>query len=250
MSSKGLCFIVPKEYRVAPGPGRVNVRQWLYQEQTTNNTMSFRDGLYYVFCLDREPIKQWLNGAQEPSCDMNSELQHVVSIIEINPTFHFNNLSGSSVLYLTRENLLVYREERYSYFSTSYELEYAVVRKGDNNNFECVTPKGSSSASSSVIQKLLYALNSCSWQQQKGPHRFEKPAVGRTLIEYLDSQGVRDKVVIEFDTGGWHLKHPKKMYYSTFFPDLLYAVENDIVTACAQGSQNRNPNKPDSGDGK
>ncbi len=241
--------MVPDEYRVTPGPGAVRVRWWLYEEQTPNNAMAFRDGRYYVFCLDHQPVQQWVNQAEEPSCDMDSELPHVVAIIEIHPTFDFGLRPSSPALYLTQDSLLAYREERYRNLSSSYELEYAVTR-AEGDRFECQTPEGHRTAGPEVIQKLLYALNTCTWQPQKRPHRFEDPAVARTLIAYLDDKGTRKTAIVEYDGGGWHLQYPDKKYYSTIFPYLLYEVEHDIVTACSQGSTDKTPDKPEAGDGR
>jgi hypothetical protein len=249
MRAKGLLFMVPDEYRVTPGPGAVRIRWWLYEEQTPSDATAFRDGRYYVFCLDRQPVKQWINLAEEPSCDMDSELPHVIAIMEIHPTFDFGPRPSSPALYLTRDSLLAYCEERYGNLSSSYKLEYAVTRKEDGS-FELQTPQGRRAAKPEVVQKLLYALNTCTWQPQQRPHRFEDPAVTRTLIAYLDDQGAHKTVIIEYDGGGWHLQYPEKKYYSTIFPYLLYEVENDIVTACSQDSRDKVSDKPEAGNGR
>lgn len=230
MRARGLEFIVPDEYRVTPGPGAVSIRWWLYEEQTQSDTMAFRDGRYYVFCLDREPLQQWLNAAKEPGCDMDTELQHSIAIIEIHPTFIFSSRPSSGALYLSRNNLLCYRQERYNGQSSSYDLEFAVLQK-ESNQFEFQIPQGHFSAQPEVMQKLLYAVTTCTWQQQKQSHRFESPAVVRTSVEYLDDKSARKTAIIEYDNGSWHLKYPEKKYYATVFPHLLYEVKKDIITA-------------------
>jgi hypothetical protein len=85
MSAWGVSFVMPAACRVAPGPGPVNIRWWLFEEKGDGVDLAFRDGRYYVFCLDRQPVATWTHAANRASCDLDTELEHVIGVIEIQP---------------------------------------------------------------------------------------------------------------------------------------------------------------------
>jgi hypothetical protein len=194
--------------------------------------MAFKDGRYYVFCFDREPVEQWRTASNKPACDLDTELDYVTDIIEIEPTFEFDNTSSAPV-HVTRESLLLFRQERHSR-GKGYDQEFAVVRATDGTlRFEA-NGLTNVAAQRNVVQKLLYAINTCQWTKQSGPRRLEvSPAVTRSTLKYRDNQGESRTVVISYDQGGWYLDHFDSGDYSTTYPHLLFEVKADIYATCA-----------------
>jgi len=244
VSAQGMDFLVRENFRVNPGPGKVYVRRWLFQEQRRDEGMVFKDKRYYVFLLDRQPVEQWRTVAKKPGCDMDTDLEHLIGIIEIQPTFEFDERSSSSPLYVTRDSLLVFRQERHG-CPAGYEQEYAVVRSKDGT-FRCETQKAvSAPASPETVQKLLYAFNTCAWTRHNEPHTFEiSPAVARTVLECKDKQGRARTVTISYDKGGWHTDRVESVYYSTGYPQLLFEVQEDIRASRGAGTENTQPSGP------
>jgi len=240
MSAQGVDFLVRDGFRVNPGPGQVYVRRWLFEEQGRNEVMVFKDGRYYVFCLDRQPVERWRSLAKEPGCDMDTELEHVTGIIEIEPTFESEKRSSSSPLHLTGDSLLLFREERYGGPAAGYEQEYAVVRSKDGI-FQCENRgEGSAPASPETVQKLLYALNTCEWTRHDELHAFTiSPPVTRTVLEYKDTAGQTRTVIVSYDNGGWHTDRFKSAYWSTIYPQLLFEVQEDIRASREAGTKTR-----------
>jgi hypothetical protein len=230
VSSVGVLFSVPDHFRVKPGPGEVNVRWWLHEERRTNG-MAFQDDRYYVFCLDRAPMEQWRNLANEPACDMDTELAHVIGIIAIEPTFDFTKHPHSEALYVTQDSLLSVVEE-YSY-GNEYKQGLAVTRTGDTSFHLETSGEKTVTAPPEFVQRMLYALNTCSWRRENKLHKFEiSPPVMRTLVTYKDKSGKTRKVTIEYDYGFSYLTQSDTDYYSTPHPYLWYEVQRQAQELC------------------
>jgi len=234
----GVDFLQPADsFRVAPGPGEVGIRRWLFEEQQRGQDMAFKGDLhqvrYYVFCLDREPVEQWRSLGDDPMCDLDAELEHVIGIIEIEPTFELGEPSSPAVLHVTQESLVTFRHERHG-VSRGYEQEYAVVRAQDGAlRFEA-QGLPSAPASPEVVQKLLYAINTCEWRKQSGLHAFAiSPPVTRTIVAYRDKKGQSRKVTICYDMGGWFMERFDFTHYASAHPHLLFEVAAGIQAACA-----------------
>ena len=52
----------------------------------------------------------------------------------------------------------------------------------------------------------------------------------RTIIAYIDDEGIQRKAQIDYYVGGWYMAQPDNKYYKTGFPLLLYEVEKEIVS--------------------
>ena len=235
LAAWGVDFLIGAEenrHRVEPGPGEVMIRRWQFEEQGQSPSMAFKDGRYYVFCCERDPVEQWRTASNKPACDLDTELDYVTDIIEIEPTFELDD-SSSSLLHVTPESLRAFRQERSSR-GTGYEQEIAIVRDRDGT-FRCEAKDVARAAvKSEVIQKLLYAINTCKWTKQSEPQGGEvAPAVIRTVITFVDDDGELRRVVISYGQGGWYMKHFDSGHYSTTYPQLLFEVKADIRAACA-----------------
>ena len=232
--AQGVDFLGDSRFRVDPGPGRVYLRRWLFDEQRRDEGMVFNDRRYYVFCLDSQPAEQWRTVDKRPGCDLDGELEHVIGIIEVQPTFELDERSSSPILHVTRESLLAFRSERhYAFPESAYEQEFAVVRAEDGTfRFESKGKK-SAAAKLETVQKLLYAVNTCKWAKHGKPHVFEvSPPVTRTVLVYRDKQHQARKVTICYDMGGWYMDDFDSGHYSTVYPHLLFEVQDDIRELC------------------
>jgi hypothetical protein len=163
---------------------------------------------------------------------LDTELDYVTDIIEIEPTFELED-SSSSLLHVTQESLRAFRQERHSQ-GTGYEQEIAIVLDTDGTLRCEAKDLAGTAVKREMIQKLLYAINTCKWTKQSEPQGVEAaPAVIRTVITFLDDHGELRTVVISYDQGGWYMKHFDSGHYSTTYPQLLFEVKADIRAACA-----------------
>jgi len=234
----GVDFRLGDRHPVKPGKGKVHVAWWLFTEKPRDDGMMFEEDRYYVFCLDRQPVERGKNLGGEPACQMSDELDHLIGIIEVRPTFHYATYPRSEALFLTPETLRSFRDFRLNGLTKKYELDYGVVR-GEAGRLWFVGPEEQRvAAKAETLQKLLYAVNTCSWRKHDREHKYEiSPRVAQWEIEYVDAEGKRKRVAIGYDEGGWHLVGPGPTYYSTYYPRLLYDVETEIEAACKAGSK-------------
>ena len=215
---------------VKPGPGTEEIHMWFYEDQEEGSTTSFREsidngrGPFYIFCFDHQP-------GPHPSdynsmvYEMEQELDHIVGIIEVTIKIDFSDWPISSPLKLTQENLLTFREE--STDPAEPELIFGVQKK-DVDSFEYLTPEGKLPAKPEIIQKLLYAFNTCLiWKEIEEYPDFDEGYTTRTLITYLDEKGEKKEAEILFHDQ-LYLKLLENKYYSTWYPDLLEEIEEEI----------------------
>jgi hypothetical protein len=241
--AQGVDFLWNSDFSVHPGPGSVYVRRWLFEEKGNAEAMAFKDKNYYVFLLDRQPVEQWRSLANKPGCDLDTELEHVIGIIEIEPTFEFDERSSSSPFYVSRDSLLVFRYERHGF--SGYAQEYAVVRSKDGTLRSQAQGAETVPANPATVQKLLYALNTCEWRRRTEPHVFEiAPPVTRATLEYRDKLGQTRRVVISYDRGGWHTDRFESAYYFTTRPLLLFEVQEEIHAGREAGTEHSEPSEP------
>jgi hypothetical protein len=240
MMSTGLDFIDLGRHPVAPGHGKVHVRWWLHTEEAKGgDEPRFRMDRYYVFCLDREPQQTWTNLAKEPACDMDTELDHVIGIIEVRPTFDEVGHEPSEAMHLEPGTLKSFREERLNGLPKTYELEYGVERGGDGL-LSFVNGTGRRvPADPATMKKLVYAMNTSGWTKAEKDHTYENaPAVTRTLIDWTDRNGKARKAAIGYDTGGWFMETDGR-FYQAYYPNLLYEVKSEIEAKLKEGVEGK-----------
>jgi len=239
ISSTGVDFIDLGRHPVTPGRGKVHVRWWLHEEEAKDTDLRFRMGRYYVFCLDREPRETWKNLAKEPACDMDTELDHVIGVIEVRPMFDDAGHEPSEAVHLEPTTLKSFREERLSGLTKTYELEQGVER-GEDGQLSLVDGEGRrASADSATLQKLLYAVNTAGWVRAEKEHTYDTaPAVTRTLITWMDRDGKARQAAIGYDMGGWFMK-TNGGFYHAYYPYLLNEVGSEIEAKLKEGAKGK-----------
>lgn len=258
-SAMAVTFTLAERRPVGPGTGEVWIRHWLYEEQPRIDGLAFDQRRPYVFCFDRKPIADGQASTGEPLCQLWRELPHLIGIIAIVPTFDFTQHPKSDVLHLTTESLRSFRKERAVYRKSpddeEYAQELALVRL-DDGRFRLQTSRGRSvSAPPELVQKVLYALNTCPWQRQAEAHvtdpsvtkittSYEDEAgqvhrrttwvqrpVTRTFLGYVDDAGRLRTATIGYDWG-LYMTDSQGDHYKTSYPLLLFEVLDEARQLC------------------
>ncbi len=235
-TASGVSFALGDGHPVKPGEGKVRVAHWLFEEKARDDGMMFQENRYYIFCLDRQPVARGKNLGGEPACEMSTEFDHVIAIIEIWPTFDESGHEPSEALHLEPGTLKSFREEGLNGLTKTYELEYGVERGGDGR-LSFVNGEGRRApADAATLQKLLYAMNTAGWVKTEKEHAYKNsPAVSRTFVEWTDRDGKARRAAIGYDQGGWFMTTEGR-FYRAYHPYLLYEVGSEIETKLKEGA--------------
>lgn len=227
----GVDFTRAETRPVKPGPGKVHLHYWLFGDAPRDDGMQLKEDRLYVFCLDRQPVERWKYQDGEPACDLDGELDHVVAIIEIRPTFDFSRIPRTEAPCVTADSLISFRET-----SRDDPKDTCSIVRGGDGKLRFERGDGNSApAKDETVRKLLYALNTAGW------HRIEAPGEADTrsppagiAVEFKDADGKVRRIV------EGHARDPRLLVaagrtnYATRPPDLLMEVAADIRAACAK----------------
>ena len=205
------------------GPGKVYIRHWYFDDSKTKGPMRFKSLEHdYVVCLDREPISTFKSYGGKPGCDLDTELSHVIGMIEVEHTYNWKDLPDWKVAPINDQSLIRLRVLR-----RRYDLPDIRFEKGESNKHEVANRDGVSVASDDVFSRLLYALRSCQWRELNTPHKFSRwPTVTETQIVIATKTGQKT-LKIFYDNGAWILNIGDKQY-KTAHPLQLFEVQSMV----------------------
>jgi len=227
----GMDFLGADKSRVGPGPGDVMIRWWLFKEEPRKDGMAFEEGRLYAFCFSRKPVADARSKPKYPACDLSAELPHLLGIIAIVPTFDFGRHPRSAPLHVTAKTLRSFLAERL--YRREGRQELALTRLPDGSFRLQTSGKRSAVAPPQLVQKLLYALNTCVWRRLPAEPKLRLVPT-RTTVTYEAADGGARKVTIRYDHGGWYLRDQQNRHYNTIHPYLLFEVLDDARKLCGE----------------
>lgn len=226
----GIDFINLSEYKANPGPGKVRIRWFIEYRQND----FFINNNYYIFCFNQELKEEWLNLNNEPSCDIDNELDVLNAIIEIDPLFEISQ-EPTFPKTITKNNILSYRNERH--LGDKYLLQYKIEKTKNNLSISIYDDncayRGKDKTfdySFKLLNMLLYTINTIEWKKiKKMPDYKINPPVTRSYIEYITENNSIQELLFEYESGIWYMKDSDNNYWKSFYPDLLYNIEDMII---------------------
>ena len=219
----GMQFYDSEKRRLKIGPGKVKIRHWYFDETKKDGPMRFKGrGYDYVVCLDREPESTFKFYGGDPGFNLNTELAHVIGIIELEHTYNWKELPDWKLAPINDQSLIRFRVVR-----RGFDLPDIRFEKGESNKHTVANRDGVAIAGDDVLNRLLYGLRSCKWRELKTPHEFSRwPTVTETQI-VLSSENGQKTLTILYDSGAWVLTIGDKQY-KAFHPIQLFDVRSMI----------------------
>jgi hypothetical protein len=182
------------------------------------NREIFRDGLLYVFCLDRRLTKRSLahGGTYYRMADLGS---HLTAIVEIEPTFLVT--ATNPVLHVMADQFLCWQENR----GTSEE--FSIRASGGGFAWRWDGNEGTLSRDSAILSKLLYALNTTEWTPASDLSIATQPSPVDTLISFKRN-GAQREITIRYHNGTWHFRTESGTLMQAPFPQLFWSAVADL----------------------
>jgi hypothetical protein len=226
VSSLGVNFL--RAIRPCADSREVMIRHWLFEEQRRQDGMALREGQHYVFCFDRRPEADAGSKPEYPACNLGALLPHLIGIIAVVPTFDFAQHPRSEALHVTAESLRSFCKK------WPWRQEMALTRQEDSTLRLETSGRLSVVAPSELVQKLLYALNTCSWRRQEKAHETNGYIASETRLTYEGSDGELRTATILYDHGGWFMTDSRASHYGTIHPHLLYEILAEARELCGE----------------
>ncbi len=148
--------------QVHPGPGEVVIPWWLFRGSFEGSP--FERGARYVFCLSREPVATGVTVDGSPATTLDQELDHVLAIIELRPTYDSADIEDRSWLFLTRDRFRALRKRQCAYErapagSWGLSIEAAAGAPATLTT----RSRGTEPMSEELMQLVLYMINTRVW---------------------------------------------------------------------------------------
>ena len=206
--------------RLKVGPGKVRPRHWYFDEKKTKGPMRFRseNGFQYIVCLDREPVSTFKYFSGKPGFNLNTELDHISAIIEVEHTYDWRALSDWEMISVSPDSLVSFRSKHEVYDKPTMYFE-----KGSTNKHKAANKDFEGTVDDEILNRLVYALRSCNWKEVAVAHKFgRQPPVSTTKIVLLNAEETQE-LQIDYDNGAWIMSFDGKQY-TTGHPSELFEV--------------------------
>jgi hypothetical protein len=128
---------------------------------------------------------------------------------------------------VTQDSLVIYEEIR----PVMHVMEFSVRKT--SAGFIGKTADGETPAEPDVVQKLIYALRTSQWKEVPTAHPTND--VCWTRVRYKFPDGTEHGAFIDYDQGGWFMQRDDGKFFQSYYPDLLYQVQEAIEHRCRRG---------------
>lgn len=203
--------------RIEPGP--VYIRRWYFEESLNEGPMRFQPkDRHYVFCMDRVAKGTFKTIDGKPGCDLSTELDHVIGVIEIEHTYDWSKLPNWKMASITKGSFVSIRTTRRS----TGRPDVSLTKKADGRH-EIAVSEGAGFGGDELVNRLVYALRTCRWKELKAPYKYRVwPPVTKTKLVIDDGN---EKVFeLNYDSGAWLMEFEGKQY-QTHHPMGVFAVQ-------------------------
>lgn len=218
--AKGIDFLYQGDI-VQKDSSPVRIRRLFYEEPNLNAAIGFHRGQLHIICLDRKPISTF-KIQDRPYCDLDTELSHVIAVIEVNETYDWKSLKARPPFDFDLDCLVSFSRKRHGISGGAYNLEYA-IRRDEKNKLVVVNRDGAARAPRELLDKFMYSIRSSRWVEQKSKPNIPANPLVKTEFVYLDEHRRKHTIVLRFHDRSTNVEVDGR-YYRVAFPNLLHNV--------------------------
>ncbi len=201
--------------------------------------MAFRKGWLYVFCMDRQPVPEWITDSGEKRADMQVQLPHVTAIVELRPKLCVSTGFVAGMPGVEASDIQAYANLSPDFMCVGLPWVSTLVRN-EGGTLVRTNMLGETAALPSpeaVLEELLDIIRRCTWTEHYGPLPAEIGIPDDAIVVKYRKEGINKRLVAfqAYRPARWFVVLSPDHYLVTELPMHALRQLNDRIYQLAGG---------------